>query len=194
MNTADICTNPTRRANPPVTSDYLSPSQRIASSLVSQQPDPEQVADNTIANQAGNGIHPIRLGAKAVISDRDRVLLIREQRTDGSLFWTLPGGGLKPGESHREGLRREVDEELQCRITVGETIARCRYDHTTWRRTVTYYLVFTCELDGRPTPNPAHGIIEYKWVPSSDLPATTLDPFRRLLQTHTPQNGVNDNG
>jgi len=40
-----------------------------------------------------------------------RLLLVKNQRRDGSLDWTTPGGVIDPGESLIEGLTREVQEE-----------------------------------------------------------------------------------
>ena len=40
------------------------------------------------------------------------------RRTDNK-YWSIPGGGMKPGESIREAARREVKEEtgIDCEIT-----------------------------------------------------------------------------
>ena len=40
-----------------------------------------------------------------------RLLLVKNQRRDGSLDWTTPGGVIDPGETVVEGLTREVEEE-----------------------------------------------------------------------------------
>jgi 8-oxo-dGTP pyrophosphatase MutT (NUDIX family) len=54
----------------------------------------------------------IREAARAVVlDDRDRVLLTRFTFRDGVEVWTTVGGGLEPGESHEEALRRELYEE-----------------------------------------------------------------------------------
>ncbi len=39
------------------------------------------------------------------------MLLVQNQRRDGSLDWTTPGGVVDPGEGLIEGLTREVEEE-----------------------------------------------------------------------------------
>jgi ADP-ribose pyrophosphatase YjhB (NUDIX family) len=54
----------------------------------------------------------IRSAARAlIIDDDDHVLLVRFEFPDASA-WALPGGGLEPGESPEDGLRRELHEEL----------------------------------------------------------------------------------
>lgn len=58
----------------------------------------------------------VRHAARAVLLDRrDRVLLLAcvdPTREDAERFWITPGGGLKAGERHDAGLRRELREEL----------------------------------------------------------------------------------
>ena len=61
----------------------------------------------------------LRRGVKALVSTRGAVLLVREEHDDGSAFWTLPGGGLRPSEPPAAGLRRELREELGCAVVVG---------------------------------------------------------------------------
>jgi 8-oxo-dGTP pyrophosphatase MutT (NUDIX family) len=54
-----------------------------------------------------------RQAVRAVVADgADRVLLVRFRRPDGSAFWTTPGGGVEPGESDLDALRRELREEI----------------------------------------------------------------------------------
>jgi ADP-ribose pyrophosphatase YjhB (NUDIX family) len=53
----------------------------------------------------------------AIVPDNDgRILLIR--RTDNK-YWSIPGGGLEPGESVSEATEREVREEtgIDCEVT-----------------------------------------------------------------------------
>ena len=53
----------------------------------------------------------IREAARAVVLDpRDRLLLVRYQFPDRSL-WATPGGGIEDGETPEEAIRRELEEE-----------------------------------------------------------------------------------
>lgn len=47
-----------------------------------------------------------------VLTPDDEVLLARFVFPNGVEVWALPGGGLEDGESHEDGLRRELHEEL----------------------------------------------------------------------------------
>lgn len=64
----------------------------------------------------------MRVAAYAIIvGDDDRVLLAHwvEGRRAA---WTLPGGGLEPGEDPEKAVRREVKEETGYRVVVDELL------------------------------------------------------------------------
>ena len=69
---------------------------------------------NDPAAPKANSIVP---AVSVVVPDNQgRILLIR--RTDNK-YWSIPGGGMEPGESVREAAVREVREEtgMDCEIT-----------------------------------------------------------------------------
>lgn len=123
----------------------------------------------------------LRFGAKALVTNDDRVLLIRERHDDGSPFWTLPGGGVEAGESLSECLTREIDEEIRCRASVGERVGRCVYRHTS-RPATTVYAVFAATLESEPAPNPSERILDHAWLKPDELMSTTLDPVERFIE------------
>ena len=59
-----------------------------------------------------------RAGAYALIVSEGRILL-SSWEGPGEVVWTLPGGGLEPGESPEEACLREVEEETghTCELT-----------------------------------------------------------------------------
>lgn len=59
----------------------------------------------------------------AVIVDGGRVMLCR--RAEGfhlAGHWEFPGGKIEAGESPEDALRREIMEELDCEVAVGEAL------------------------------------------------------------------------
>jgi 8-oxo-dGTP pyrophosphatase MutT (NUDIX family) len=63
----------------------------------------------------------LRVAARAIVLAPDeRILLVlfRSPHT-GASWWATPGGALDPGESHEEGLRRELLEEAGISPDIG---------------------------------------------------------------------------
>ena len=64
----------------------------------------------------------------AVIEREGQILIGQRKREDRHpLKWEFPGGKVEPGESPREALARELQEELGIRATIGEEIKRYAY-------------------------------------------------------------------
>ena len=68
----------------------------------------------------------------AIIRDGDKIFAT--QRGHGELKggWEFPGGKIEPGETPEEALAREVWEELETEIVVGERIDTIEYDYPTF--------------------------------------------------------------
>lgn len=162
---------------------------------MSDNADPYQTAVTSPSEYYWEGlsvrsVSRFRLGAKALVTDGEKVLLIKEQRDDGSTFWTLPGGGTQLGESMADCLRREIAEELQCQCLIDQPVDMCTYRHLTDHEVMSVYLLFSCEFIGDPQPALSEGVVNARWLSPHDLPSTTLPPFRRVLRRAAP---VGDN-
>ncbi|KGJ06404.1 ADP-ribose pyrophosphatase YjhB, NUDIX family [Paracoccus halophilus] len=89
-----------------------------------------------IDRQAARGI---------LLTPDDEVLLIRVAVQNGS-FWICPGGGIQPGETAEEALRRELAEETGLSgATIGPLIWKRRHELTMhgnrWRQSEQYFIV-----------------------------------------------------
>jgi 8-oxo-dGTP diphosphatase len=69
----------------------------------------------------------IQVGARAVIIEDEAILL---NEFNHGLYYNLPGGGAKPGESLRETVTREVKEETGLDVEVGELLYLLEYEPT----------------------------------------------------------------
>ena len=75
------------------------------------------IAERMYAKRSADANTPVRAGVGVVIRDyRGWVLL--EKRSDCGL-WGLPGGRIDPGESVRETVIREVQEETGLTVKIG---------------------------------------------------------------------------
>jgi predicted amidohydrolase len=71
-------------------------------------------------------VEPAREAARVLVMDADeRTLLVRFTDKAGYEWWAAPGGGLEHGETHRQGAKRELTEELgRDNIEIGPEIGR----------------------------------------------------------------------
>ena len=65
----------------------------------------------------------------AVIRDGNLIFATQRGYGDWKDYWEFPGGKIEPGETPEEALRREIREELETEITVGELLASVEYDY-----------------------------------------------------------------
>ncbi len=68
----------------------------------------------------------------AVIRDENRIFATRRGYGDFKGGWEFPGGKIEEGETPQEALKREIREELETEISVGELIDTIEYDYPTF--------------------------------------------------------------
>jgi 8-oxo-dGTP pyrophosphatase MutT (NUDIX family) len=103
------------------------------------------------------------LSIKAVLVDRDHVLLLLNERGE----WDLPGGRPDPGEDHRAALMREVREETGLSVAIGAALDERLFEVLPGR--FVRILPFVCLLIGGSeiVLSPEH--LKALWLRVSDL-------------------------
>jgi A/G-specific adenine glycosylase len=102
----------------------------------------------------------------AAVIRKGKKILITQRPTKGLLggLWEFPGGKKEPSESLEECLKREIREELNIEIEVGECFIKVPHAYSHFR--ITLYCFFCRRLKGRLTPLE---VMDYRWVFPEEL-------------------------
>ncbi len=79
----------------------------------------------------------------AVIRDKDKIFATQRGYGDFKGGWEFPGGKIEKGETPKEALKREIREELDTEISVGDLIYTIEYDYPTFHLSMD---CFWCEI------------------------------------------------
>ena len=99
-------------------------------------------------------------------------------------WWEFPGGKIEPGECPQEALKREIKEELDADIAVGDLLDTVEWDYPTFHLTMHCYV---CTLESESLNLNEHSdsawltketLESVKWLPA-DL--ALLDKIARRL-------------
>ena len=82
-----------------------------------------------------------RIEVVAAVIQRDG-LILATQRGYGAYkgWWEFPGGKMEPGETAQEALVREIREELDAEIAVGDLLRTVEWDYPEFHLTLHCYL------------------------------------------------------
>lgn len=108
----------------------------------------------------------------AVITD-GQLVLCAQRGADMALpgMWEFPGGKLEQDETDQQALVREIAEELECEIQVGERITTTRHEYDFGFVTLTTY--YATVTTGTPVTT-EHA--ELRWVEASNLDSLEWAP------------------
>jgi len=119
---------------------------------------------------------PINVRPAVLIIENQQVLTM-QYKYDGQEIYNLPGGNLELGEYLSEALSREMQEELDIEVAVGEMIlvGEVYFED---RKKHTLHLLFEGKITaGIPKLNPNEtSALGIKWLNMSDLEKVNLYP------------------
>ena len=131
------------------------------------------------------------LGVGAVIFNNEKVLLVKRGKEPGYGKWSIPGGAVELGETLKEGLLREVNEETGLEVEIGgmvdvlDWVSRDESDKIKYHYVLVDYWCKCLFLK----PNPSSDVLDARWVLLSeilnyDLPLATLEVIDKAFSNY----------
>ena len=103
-----------------------------------------------------------------IVDDKGKVLLTRRKYEPMKGYWDVPGGFLDIGESIEDGLRREIREELDIEIEIGELIGT--FPGTYGEQGIpTINMFYFARITGG-IPRAGSDVAGFEWFPSGKIP------------------------
>ena len=92
---------------------------------------------------AERNMKTIEVAAAIIIKD-DSVFATQRGYGEWKGWWEFPGGKIESGECPQEALKREIKEELDAEISVGELLQTVEWDYPAFHLTMHCYI---CSLE-----------------------------------------------
>ena len=81
--------------------------------------------------------------AAVIFDDQGRIFATQRGYGEWKDWWEFPGGKMEAGETPQQALKREIREELEAEIEVGERMKTIDYDYPNFHLTMHCY---SCRL------------------------------------------------
>jgi mutator protein MutT len=121
--------------------------------------------------------------AVIVVNDKNEILLIRRFK-DGREFWVIPGGSVEEGENSEQAATREIKEETNLDVVLGEKFLE--YENAYWGDGVRHETYFLAEsfsgdevkiIGEEKERNSRQNRYELEWVPFKKINDLNLVPI-----------------
>ena len=116
----------------------------------------------------------IEVVAAVIFDAQGRIFATQRGYGEWKDWWEFPGGKIEPGETPQQALKREIREELNADIEVGELLRTIDYDYPSFHLTMH---CFKCHLKVQSftlleheaaqwlTPSTLHFVL---WLPADE--------------------------
>ena len=112
----------------------------------------------------------------AVIRDGDRIFATQRGYGEQKDGWEFPGGKIEAGETPQQALAREIREELDTEIEVGDLLATAEYDYPGFHLSMQCFLAAVTEGSLRLKEHEAA-----RWLTPDELDAVDWLPADRSI-------------
>jgi 8-oxo-dGTP diphosphatase len=118
-----------------------------------------------------------------LLNNRNEVLLFRRiNAAFGNNEYSLIGGKIDAGETARQALIREAEEEIGIHITQKD-LTLVHTLHKKGETSIFFVCVFTTsQWQGQPTNREPAKHADLRWFPLDDLPKNTLSTHRHIIE------------
>lgn len=107
----------------------------------------------------------------AVIRDGDRIFATQRGYGEQKDGWEFPGGKIEAGETPQQALAREIREELDTGIMVGDCLTSIEYDYPAFHLSMQCFWAAIC--DGEPVLKEHEAA---KWLRAEELDSVAWLP------------------
>lgn len=110
----------------------------------------------------------------AIIIRDDQVFATQRGYGEWKGWWEFPGGKMEAGESPQEALKREIREELDAEITVGQLIETVEWDYPAFHLTMHCFVCTLISENVRLNEHDAAAwltketLYSVKWLPADE--------------------------
>ena len=112
----------------------------------------------------------IEVVAAVIFDERGRIFATQRGYGEWKDWWEFPGGKIEAGETPQQALKREIREELEAEIEVGELMKTIDYNYPNFHLTMH---CFKCRIMGGVTLKEHEAA---KWLAPSKLTSVNWLP------------------
>ena len=106
----------------------------------------------------------IEVVAAIIVASENRIFATQRGSGEWKDWWEFPGGKIEQGETPEQALKREIWEELETKISVGERLHTVEWDYPKFHLTMHCYL---CHIESGNLTLKEHEAA--KWLSKNEL-------------------------